>query len=241
MILFVYALGFAQAKQNLFAPQKNKNNHLFLCQKALKLSKGEMFMPTLVIFAGVNGTGKTTLYQKQCKNLFLGERVNPDEILIQFGGDWRSKYDIVKSSLIALKKIDELFKLKKSFNWETTIVSNTLLNKLSIAKKLGYKICLQFVGVDNVKTAISRVNKRVFNGGHGISPQKIEERFLKQFNDLDKVLEFVDYAIFFDNTNKTKIVAKYKNGSFTNVDKSTSWINDFIQIQKNKNTALDLS
>ena len=62
MILFVYALGLAQAKQNLFAPQENKNNHLFLCQKALKLSKGEMFMPTLVIFAGVNGTGKTTLY-----------------------------------------------------------------------------------------------------------------------------------------------------------------------------------
>ena len=191
-------------------------------------------MPTLVIFAGVNGAGKTSLYYKQCQNNFLGERVNPDEILVQFGGDWRSEYDITKSSLIALKKINELFKSKKSFNWETTITSDTLLNKLSIAKKLGYKICLQFVGVDNVKTAINRVEKRVLSGGHGVAPQKIEERFLKQFDNLDKVLEFVDYAVFFDNTNKTKVVAKYKNGIFTDIDKSVSWANSLIKMQKDK-------
>ena len=47
-------------------------------------------VPTLTIFAGVNGAGKTTLYKYQLakdyslKNQF---RVNPDEILKDFGAD----------------------------------------------------------------------------------------------------------------------------------------------------------
>lgn len=188
-------------------------------------------MPTLTIFAGVNGAGKTSLYNQQKKYFNFGERINPDEILTQFNGNWNSENDVTKSSLIALKKMNNLLKNKESFNWETTIVTFTLLSRLSIAKSLGYKIVFRFIGVGDVKTALDRIKFRVANGGHGVDTKTVEQRFSKQFNGLDEVLNYVDKAIFYDNSTKMKVVATYENHSFANIDKSVKWTKNLLNLQ----------
>ena len=189
-------------------------------------------MPTLTIFAGVNGAGKTSLYNQQKKYFNFGERINPDEILTQFNGNWNSENDVTKSSLIALKKMNNLLKNKESFNWETTIVTFTLLSRLSIAKSLGYKIVFRFIGVGDVKTALDRIKFRVANGGHGVDTKTVEQRFSKQFNGLDEVLNYVDKAIFYDNSTKMKVVATYENHFFANIDKSVKWTKNLLTLQQ---------
>lgn len=45
------------------------------------------------IFAGVNGAGKSTLYSSMKEELSNQERVNSDEILKNFGGNWKNQED----------------------------------------------------------------------------------------------------------------------------------------------------
>ena len=71
-------------------------------------------MKKYVIFAGVNGAGKSTFYNTLKLQSTL-PRVNSDEILKSFG-DWRNESDAMKAGKIAVKMIDEYFKSDKSFN-----------------------------------------------------------------------------------------------------------------------------
>ena len=187
-------------------------------------------MPTLTLFVGVNGCGKTTLYnleQKQCGN-DLGERINPDEILIGFGGDWRNYADQTKSGYIAIKKIASLLQEKKSFNWETTTFNRVLLKNIKIAKNLGYKINLNFVTVQSGDIAIQRISDRVKKGGHDIDPDLVKFRFSRRFEHLNEVLPYVDNAIFYDNTSIMKIVATYIDKRFTYIDKKVDWTRNLV-------------
>lgn len=53
--------------------------------------------PTLVVFAGVNGAGKSTFYQsglwRECDIDSRMPRINPDEIIVAAGKDWSSPTD----------------------------------------------------------------------------------------------------------------------------------------------------
>lgn len=53
-------------------------------------------MPNYVIFAGVNGARKSTLYNTIIPDLDLGIRINTDEIVRNIE-DWRSNQDQVKA------------------------------------------------------------------------------------------------------------------------------------------------
>lgn len=54
-----------------------------------------MGQPTLVVFAGVNGAGKSTFYQSrlwcECDIDSRMPRINPDEIIIAAGKDGRRR------------------------------------------------------------------------------------------------------------------------------------------------------
>lgn len=185
-------------------------------------------MPTLTIFAGVNGAGKSTLYSYQASISNganpLGERVNPDEILQAFNGDWSSTTDMYKSAKIALSKIANCLNENKTFNWELSILTPFVIKKLQQAKSQGYTINMYYVCVNNVQIAKSRVLQRQQNGGHGVPPEIIEQRFNNQFNHMGTALKFIDTAVFFDNSNSAQIVASYSDGHFTFVSQNTKWV-----------------
>ena len=60
-------------------------------------------MKKYILIAGVNGLGKSTLYQS-LKSLQDMPRVNTDEILRDFG-DWRNMADVMTAGKIEVKKI----------------------------------------------------------------------------------------------------------------------------------------
>lgn len=62
-------------------------------------------MKKFTIVAGVNGAGKSTLYQLD-PDLKCENRVNADEILKEFGGDWKSLADIFKAGKRAVSLLN---------------------------------------------------------------------------------------------------------------------------------------
>lgn len=183
-------------------------------------------MPLLTIFAGINGVGKSTLYN--FLNIYtegeLGIRICPDEILKNFNGDWQSREHQVLSGKMAIEKINYCLENGKSFNWETTIISNFVLERIKRAKELGYLIDINFIGVDNYNLPIKRIQHRVNNGGHGIEDETVKARYFRQFDNLEKVLPYVDSIIFYDNSKCLHLVGTYFQNKLKIHDPKNYWI-----------------
>ena len=190
-------------------------------------------MPTITIYAGVNGAGKTSLYNKT-KNK-TKRRINLDEIICEIKANNNSNDSIVKAGKIALNLIKDYLKSKLSFNWETTLITPTHLKIMQEAKRLGYKINLIFISVNDLNIAQERINQRVLAGGHNVPQNLVEYRFNHQFDKIKDCLNLVDTAIFFDNSNNLKIVAIYKNKHFEKIDNNIYWINNFLSFLNKEN------
>lgn len=81
-----------------------------------------------------------------------------------------------------------------------------------MAKERGYAIELHYIGVDSVDVAKARVLQRVKKGGHGIPEADIERRYRETFQNLNQVLPKCDITAFYDNTDKFRRFAIYKQG-----------------------------
>ena len=188
-------------------------------------------MPILTIFAGINGAGKTTLYkyEKKFVGVDLGERVNPDEIVAEQGKDWRDESSVIKSGRIAIGKIKKFIAEKTSFNWETTIITGTTLKFLEAAKKAGFLIQLNFIGVQDVNLSLERIKQRVAKGGHDIPEEVVSGRFKNQFKHIIEALQYVDNALFLDNSRSMQVVGTYLDKEFFVHDSSVPWVKELSE------------
>lgn len=193
-------------------------------------------MPVLTLFAGINGAGKSTLYnfQKIDMKNNLGERVCPDEILVENKGDWRNGADIYASGKIAINKIKSCIQNKQSFNWEFTIITNFVLDNIKAAKAAGFQVNLNFISVDDVKTSIERIKNRMSTGGHGIPDDIVNRRFDVQFANLATALKLVDSAVFYENAKHIKVVGVYYDKHLEFFETRKQWQNDLVQQLKTK-------
>ena len=166
-----------------------------------------------IVIAGVNGAGKSTLFQS-LDSLHSMERINTDEIVRSFG-NWENALDVMKAGKIAVKKKDECFKKGISFNQETTLCGNAILNNISKAKDLGYEIELHYVGIDSVELAKERIAYRVEHGGHGIPDADVERRYVESFEHLCAIRDMCDLVVLYDNTKEFNRFAIYANGLFS--------------------------
>lgn len=161
-------------------------------------------MPNYVIFAGVNGAGKSTLYKTITPSLDLGVRINTDEIVRNIG-DWRNNEDQIRAGKMALNLRKKCVLENISFNQETTLTGKNILKAIREIKEKGYTIHLYYVGVESSNIAKERVKKRVEKGGHDIPSDVIEKRYIESLKNLKTVLEMVDYAKIYDNTEIFKL------------------------------------
>ena len=183
-------------------------------------------MPTYTIFAGVNGAGKTTLYSTLIQeNHDFGVRVNSDEIVISNGGDWRNKSDQAKAMKMAVKLIKDCMNKGISFNQETTLTGKSMINNILKAKKLGYKIIMNYVGLSSPELAIQRVAHRVSMGGHGIPEEDIKRRYYVSLSKLRELMPLIDELYIYDNSNHMNLVAKTIAGYRTLLDTDCLWLN----------------
>lgn len=166
-------------------------------------------MKKYVIYAGVNGAGKSTFYNM--KSQYSLPRVNTDEIVKELG-DWKNVTDVMRAGKIAVKRIDEYFSQGISFNQETTLCGHSIFRNMQRAKQQGYVIELFYVGLDSAEIAKERIARRVERGGHGIPDEDVERRYVESLKNLRKVIELCDLVSINDNTETMRRFAIYRNG-----------------------------
>lgn len=180
------------------------------------------------IIAGINGAGKTSLYRVLKDTDELGLRINIDEIVMK-EGDWKDPLLQVQAGKKAMKLINECIENGVSFHHETTLPGAVIMRQINKAKEHGFKIVLYFVGIDDVKTAIKRVHKRVAMGGHGIDDQYIIKRYSQLKDRLSQILPLCDTAIMFDNTKRFRQIAVILDNKLYDCDRDLpNWFIDLI-------------
>lgn len=177
------------------------------------------------IFAGVNGVGKTTMYNLNFFNKEnLGTRINTDEIVITFG-DWRNEADQIKAGKIALKMRKDCIEKELPFNQETTLTGNSIIKFIKDIKSKGYEVHLFYIGVNSPKISNERIAGRVKKGGHFIPENIVEKRYYESLENFKLILPLVDYAEIYDNTYLYNLLMVKENNKIKVYEKNLpNWI-----------------
>lgn len=188
---------------------------------------------TFYLFAGVNGVGKTTLYNLENTGSEIKKttRINTDEIVRDFG-DWKNGADQVKAAKIAINLRNKCFDEGKSFNEETTLTGKTILKTIEKAKKMGYELQLFYVGVDSPEISKKRIKYRVSKGGHHIEDDVVEKRYHESLENLEAVINIFDIVYIFDNSIKFKEIFCFANNKILFRTKEKTWADRAIEIKE---------
>ena len=137
--------------------------------------------PKLIIIAGPNGSGKTSVTSQILKHEWVEGCVyiNPDNIAQDQFGDWNSPEAVLKAVQLATTQREDCLKNGESFIFETVFSAPDKVDFLKRAKDAGFFIRLFFVGTNHPSINASRVARRVMEGGHDVPITKIISRFYK--------------------------------------------------------------
>ena len=160
--------------------------------------------PVIVVIAGPNGSGKTSLTQDlRLHNWVTGEGcvyVNPDDIAQEVYGDWNSKEATINAANEADRIREKCLKEGHSLVFETVMSADNKVDFLRRAKDAGYFIRLLFVSTDSPIINAARVAQRVTEGGHTVPIEKIISRYSKSIVNCAVVARFVDRTYVYDNS-----------------------------------------
>lgn len=196
--------------------------------------------PTYLLFAGINGAGKSTLYRsglwEHSDALAALPRVNSDEILLAHDWDPADPKAQMRAGKEAVRRIEGFFDAQESFNQETTLSGRSIMRNIEKARALGYCIIMNYVGLEDPRTAIERVAYRVSRGGHAVSDKDILRRARTSSVNLLQAIDLCDEVRLFDNTESLRLVACFSSGILVQyVDfPQTEWADTVIAKRRSK-------
>jgi predicted ABC-type ATPase len=158
--------------------------------------------PKLLIIAGPNGSGKTSITSKILKHDWIEDcaYINPDNIARDVFGDWNSPEAVIKAVDYAFERREECIQNKESLLFETVLSAPDKLEFIAKAKKAGFFIRLFFVGTDHPAINASRIAHRVLEGGHDVPISKIVSRYAKSIANCAQAAQLVDRMYVYDNS-----------------------------------------
>jgi predicted ABC-type ATPase len=178
-----------------------------------------------VVVGGPNGAGKTTWATKNLPTtLNIREFVNADEIargLSPFDPDSNS----VVAGRMMLDRLDALVRAGDSFAFETTCASHRHPRFLKACRALGYQITLVFLWLRSSDMAISRVARRVAQGGHRIPDEVVVRRYSAGLRLMRHLyLPLADFAFIYDNSDEVgDLIAERRGAGPLTVHNSDRW------------------
>ena len=158
--------------------------------------------PKLVIIAGPNGSGKTSVTGKILEHEWIQGclYINPDFIARDEFGDWNSPDAVMKAAMRAQELREECLSSHQGILFETVLSADDKLDFIQRAKDAGYFIRLFFVGTDSPAINASRIANRVMEGGHDVPISKIISRYSKSIANCAKLSTMVDRLYVYDNS-----------------------------------------
>lgn len=178
--------------------------------------------PELIIIAGPNGSGKTSVTKKFLHHEWADGTtyINPDEVANEMFGDWNSLESIIKAANYCAEWRERCIEEKQSFVFETVMSSEDKIDFINRAKKAGFFIRLFFISTDSPTINASRIADRVMKGGHDVPITKIISRYFKSIKNCMKVSLIVDRLYIYDNSidgEDARIQFRLSNGKLEKV------------------------
>ncbi len=135
--------------------------------------------PNLIVVAGPNGSGKTTITEKLLRHVWMDdcEYINPDIIAQEKFGGWNSQDAIIKAANHAQKIREGCLAGKESMAFETVFSIPEKVQFVRRAKDADFFIRLFFICTNDPSINAQRVAIRVMAGGHDVPIQKIINRY----------------------------------------------------------------
>lgn len=142
----------------------------------------------IVVAAGVNGAGKSTIIGRYIKSTG-GAYYNPDErtrALVKAGlrqdqangRSWQEGFEALKHAIDTAS----------AFTFETTLGGQQITSELLRALALEREVTIHYVGLEGVDLYLKRVAARVRRGGHDIPEAKIRQRMTSSRANLLKFI-----------------------------------------------------
>jgi len=183
--------------------------------------------PKLVIIAGPNGSGKTSVTGKILEHEWIDGciYINPDNIARDEFGDWNSPEAVMKAAYRAEELREECLKNKQGILFETVLSADDKLSFIERAKDAGYFVRLFFVGTDSPIINAARIAGRVMDGGHDVPISKIISRYSKSIANCAKLSTIVDRLYVYDNSENFADPKLLFRASYGNIEKTYKDIN----------------
>jgi len=192
-------------------------------------------MKRYAIFAGINGAGKSTFYRELYTPLAGEKRINTDEMVARIGS-WQDGLLQLRCAREAVRLIRCYLETDVSFNQETTLTGSTIVNHVKTAKMKGYEVHLYYIGLENVDIALQRIEKRVREGGHGITARDVLRRYGNSFENLNIIFKHCDKIALYDNSGTMREVAKFSQGNLVYKSQNLpNWLVNTPALQTLKN------
>ena len=158
--------------------------------------------PELIIIAGPNGSGKTSITQKFLHHEWAEGTtyINPDQIAKDTFGDWNDKEAVLKAANYSSDLREKCLAEKRSFVFETVFSAQDKIDFVIRAKQAGFFIRIFFISTSNPAINASRIAKRVMEGGHDVPIIKIISRYNKSIQNCKTVSSIVDRLYVYDNS-----------------------------------------
>ena len=158
--------------------------------------------PVLLVIAGPNGSGKTTVTQRLRQDHWSDgvEYLNPDEIAQDKFGDWNSPQAVLQAADWVKNRREALLAARGGIAFETVFSAPDKVDFLLRARLQGYFIRVFFIGTRDPRINASRVANRVMHGGHSVPIEKILSRYTKSIANLAAAIELADRVYIYDNS-----------------------------------------
>ncbi len=158
--------------------------------------------PELIVAAGPNGSGKTSVTQKFIHHEWADgvTYINPDQIAKDLFGDWNSKKAILDAANYCREWREKCLRDKKPFVFETVFSAQDKIDFVMRAKEAGFIIRIFFIATSNPSINASRVAKRVMEGGHDVPISKIISRYYNSLLNCEMIAPIVDRLYVYDNS-----------------------------------------
>lgn len=173
--------------------------------------------PLVVIFAGPNGSGKTSLIDELKVTGLATMRgtvrlptrfINPDQLAKDLQDEYADQDARDEAAQrAAMRSRAEAIAAREPFAFETVMSHPSRISEMLLLKEQGYHVFLVFISTDDPEMNVARVTFRYQSGsttGHYVKPEKVRERFHRTLALLPRAAEVADAVYIYDNSVEDK-------------------------------------